>query len=151
MHATRPSKSNSAREAEGAPLPLPRRRASLFFCLSAKKKKKKRSFIAAKRACCHEERGIKRDPGLSAPSALRWPAVDNAPIRCSALRNAIPFTGETQNYVKSRRWSVRVCVCVYAYSIIRGRWKSGTRFLSRIITQCGSNNLEVLISFYSNI
>lgn len=58
----------------------------------------------------------KRDPGLSAPSALRWPAVDNAPIRCSALRNAIPFTGETQNYVKSRRWRVvcaRVCVCVY--------------------------------------
>ena len=131
MHATRlPLKAtigSRGRRKPLTPLPLPRRRASLFFCLSAKKKKKKTLLYSGKARVLPRRKRDKRDPGLSAPSALRWPAVDNAPIRCSALRNAIPFTGETRNYVKSRRWR-DVCACVYVCvcSIIRGRWKSGT-------------------------
>lgn len=71
--------------------------------------------MVAKRACCHGERGMKGildcvPRRARPPGALGGPAVDNAPIRRCVPRNAIPFTGETQNYVKTHAGRVLACV-----------------------------------------
>lgn len=102
--------------------------AFLVFCLSGKKKS---SFMEAERACYHGEGRMKGilDYHHTPPGGLRWPlSIDNAPIRRYVPRNAIPFTGETQNYVKSTTGcTMRLCKGWLTW----GGWAVARRFQER--------------------
>lgn len=61
-----------------------------------------------------------RDRGLVAPSVLRWPTVDNAPIRCSAPRNAIPFTFRRNPKLREIQARIKVYRRSRAYDYLEG-------------------------------
>lgn len=82
--------------------------------------KKKTLLYRGKARVLSRRKRDERDRGLVAPSVLRWPTVDNAPIRCSAPRNAIPFTFRRNPKLREIQARIKVYRRSRAYDYLEG-------------------------------